>query len=85
MAELSNGTVWQSDASLDQRFAYISSERNGDNWNHYYGQDREFMYKYTSTNTLSNPGHPERFRPQPEPIRHLHLEMSRAECEHSWR
>jgi hypothetical protein len=66
MAELSNGTVWQSDASLDQRFAYIPSERNGTNWNHYYGQGREFMYKYTSTNTLSNPdGTPNGFAPDP--------------------
>ncbi len=64
MAVLGNGTVWQSDASLDQRFSYISSERQGDNWNKEYGQGREFMYKYTSTNTVSNPdGSPSGFAP----------------------
>jgi hypothetical protein len=64
MAELGNGTVWQSDASLDQRFQYIATERSGDNWNHEYGQGREFMYKYTSTNTVSNPdGSPNGFAP----------------------
>jgi hypothetical protein len=64
MAVLGNGTVWQSDASLDQRFSYVASERTGDNWNHEYGQGREFMYKYTSTNTVSNPdGSPNGFAP----------------------
>ena len=43
MATLDNGTVWQSDASMDQRFSYVSSERNGDNWSHDDGQGREFM------------------------------------------
>jgi hypothetical protein len=66
MAEIGNGSVWQADASLDQRFSYIPSERNGDNWNHYYGQAREFMYKYTSANTISNPdGTPNGFVPDP--------------------
>jgi ABC-type branched-subunit amino acid transport system substrate-binding protein len=64
MAELGNGTVWQADASLDQRFSYVNSERNGDNWSHDYGQGREFMYAYTSTNTVSNPdGTPNGFAP----------------------
>jgi hypothetical protein len=64
MSELGNGTVWQADASLDQRFAYVSSERGGDDWNHEYGQGREFIYKYTSTNTVSNPdGSPSGFTP----------------------
>jgi hypothetical protein len=64
MAVLGNGTVWQSDSSLDQRFSYVQSERSGDNWNHEYGQGREFMYKYTSTNTVSNPdGSPNGFAP----------------------
>jgi len=64
MATLGNGTVWQSDASLDQRFSYVQSERSGDNWNHEYGQGREFMYKYDSTNTVSNPdGTPNGFTP----------------------
>jgi hypothetical protein len=64
MAELGNGTVWQSDASLDQKFQYIATERAGDNWNHEYGQGREFMYRYDSTNTVSNPdGSPNGFTP----------------------
>jgi hypothetical protein len=66
MAQLSNGTIWQADASLDQRFSYAPTERNGNDWNHYYGQGREFIYKYTSTNTISNPdGSPNGFVPDP--------------------
>ena len=64
MATLRNGTVWQSDASLDQRFQYINTERTGNNWNKQYGQGREFMYRYTSTNTVANPdGSPSGFAP----------------------
>jgi hypothetical protein len=67
MAELGNGTVWQADSSLDQRFSYVQSERTGDNWNHDYGQCREFMYKYNSTNTTSNPdGSPNGFTSDPD-------------------
>jgi hypothetical protein len=66
MAEEDNGTVWQADASLDQRFAYTPAERTSDHWSHDYGQGREFMYKYTSTNTVSNPdGSPNGFQPDP--------------------
>jgi ABC-type branched-subunit amino acid transport system substrate-binding protein len=66
MAELGNGTVWQSDASMDQRFSYVPSERTGNNWNPDYGQGREFMYEYTSTNTVANPdGTPNGFTPDP--------------------
>jgi ABC-type branched-subunit amino acid transport system substrate-binding protein len=64
MATLGNGTVWKSDASLDQAFQYIQSERTGNNWNKELGQGREFMYKYNSTNTVSNPdGSPSGFEP----------------------
>jgi hypothetical protein len=64
MAQLGNGTVWKADSSLDQRFSYVPSERNGNDWSHDYGQGREFMYKYTSTNTVSNPdGSPVGFDP----------------------
>ncbi|HEX3829441.1 MAG TPA: ABC transporter substrate-binding protein [Sporichthyaceae bacterium] len=64
MAQLGNGTVWQADSSLDQRFSYVPSERSGNDWSHDYGQGREFMYKYTSTNTVSNPdGSPVGFDP----------------------
>jgi hypothetical protein len=49
---------------LDQRFAYTSTERAGNSWNHDWGQNREFMYQYTSTNTVSEPdGSPAGFAP----------------------
>ena len=32
MATLGNGTVWKSDASLDQKFVLRHSERQGTNW-----------------------------------------------------
>jgi hypothetical protein len=64
MQQLGNGDVYSADASLDQRFSWRQSERNGDNWNHEWGQGREFMYKYDSTNTVSNPdGSPNGFSP----------------------
>ncbi|HEY2831139.1 MAG TPA: ABC transporter substrate-binding protein [Sporichthyaceae bacterium] len=64
MAQLNNGDVYTADASLDQRFSYANSERNGDNWSHDMGQGREFIYKYTGTNTTSNPdGSPNGFAP----------------------
>jgi ABC-type branched-subunit amino acid transport system substrate-binding protein len=55
IAQLDNGTVWKSDASLDQRFSYVSAERTGNNWDHEMGQGREFIYKYVDQNTRSNP------------------------------
>ena len=55
MAALGNGTVWRSDASLDQRFSYATAERGAGGWSQDMGQGREFMYKYTSTNTVANP------------------------------
>jgi hypothetical protein len=64
MAQWGNGTVYSADSSLDQRFSYAQSERSGDNWNHEYGQGREFMYKYNGTNTVANPdGSPNGFEP----------------------
>ncbi len=67
MAVLGNGTVWQSDAGLDQRFQYIQSERFGNNWNSEYGQGREFIYKMETTNTSSNPdGTPNGWIPDPD-------------------
>ncbi|MDB5875788.1 MAG: transporter substrate-binding protein, partial [Ramlibacter sp.] len=64
IARLSNGTVWKSDASMDQKFAYVPAERVGYNWNPELGQGREYMYKYTSSNTVSNPdGSPAGFEP----------------------
>jgi ABC-type branched-subunit amino acid transport system substrate-binding protein len=67
MAQLSNGTVYEADATLDQRFAWTPTERYGQNWNSEWGQGREYMYKYTSTNTVSNPdGTPSGFEPDPD-------------------
>jgi hypothetical protein len=64
MAQLSNGDVYASDASMDQRFAWTRQERDSDNWSHDNGQGREFMYKYTSQNTVANPdGSPNGFLP----------------------
>ncbi len=64
MAQLGNGDVYASDASLDQRFSYTNGERYGNNWNKTWGQGREFMFKYTSTNTTANPdGSPSGFAP----------------------
>jgi len=66
IAQEGNGDVYASDASLDQRFAWAQSERFGSNWSHDYGQGREFMYKYSSSNTVANPdGTPSGFEPDP--------------------
>ena len=71
MAQLGNGDVYSSDSSLDQRFSWAKAERGGDSsnqtWNSNQGQGREFMYKYTSTNTVSDPnGTPSGFAPDPD-------------------
>jgi hypothetical protein len=64
MTQLGNGDVYASDASLDQRFSWRQSERTGDDWNHDWGQGREFIYKYLSANTVANPdGTPSGFEP----------------------
>ena len=71
MAQLGNGDVYAADASLDQRFTWTKSERGGSSadqtWNPEHGQGREFMYKYTSTNTVSDPnGTPSGFQADPD-------------------
>jgi ABC-type branched-subunit amino acid transport system substrate-binding protein len=67
MAALGNGAVWQTDSALDQRFSYVNSERYGENWDHNMGQGREFIYKYTSDYTVSNPdGTPNGWQPDPD-------------------
>jgi len=71
MAQLSNGTVWAADAAMDQRFSWAPAERltpnqikDGTLTNQNLGQGREFMYRYDSTNTVSNPdGSPNGFTP----------------------
>ncbi|MGQ0467063.1 MAG: ABC transporter substrate-binding protein [Sporichthyaceae bacterium] len=67
MATLGNGTVWKSDASLDQKFQYVATERHGNSWKRDLGQGREFMYKYENSNTKSNPdGTPNGWQPDPD-------------------
>jgi len=74
MSLLANGTVWNADASLSQRFSWKPSERlspddvkNGTLTNQDLGQGREFMHKYTSSNTVGNPdGSPNGFVPDPD-------------------
>ncbi|MGQ0466210.1 MAG: ABC transporter substrate-binding protein [Sporichthyaceae bacterium] len=71
LAALGNGTVWKTDASLDQRFSYTPAERGGNfgnqTWAKDMGQGREFMYKYTGSNTVSKPdGSPNGWAPDPD-------------------
>jgi ABC-type branched-subunit amino acid transport system substrate-binding protein len=71
MAQLANGDVYSSDASMDQRFSYSKAERGGSSehqtWNPNAGQGREFMYKYNGTNTTANPdASPNGFEPDPD-------------------
>jgi hypothetical protein len=71
MAELNNGSVWKTDASLDQKFSYIAAERGGNyenqTWSPAMGQGREFMYKYENSNTVSKPdGTPSGWQPDPD-------------------
>ncbi len=67
MAQLGNGTVWKSDASLDQQWSWNKEERFGSAWSPRNGQGREFMYKYESSNTVANPdASPSGFAPDPD-------------------
>jgi hypothetical protein len=64
---LGGGAGWKSDASLDQKFSYVPTERSGNSWNHDMGQGREFMYKMDSTNTTANPdGSSNGLQPDPD-------------------
>jgi hypothetical protein len=73
-AQLANGTIWNADADLSQRFSWKPSERltpddvkNGTKTDQNLAQGREFMYKYTSSNTVGNPdGSPSGFAPDPD-------------------
>ena len=71
MAQLANGRVYVSDASMDQRFSWTNAERGGaeenQTWDRDGGQGREFMYKLDSANTTSNPdGTPNGWVPDPD-------------------
>jgi hypothetical protein len=71
MAQLANGTVWVTDAALDQKFSWAPAERlspeqikSGALTDQSLANGREFMYRYDSTNTVSNPnGSPNGFVP----------------------
>jgi len=59
MAALGNGQVWKTDSDMDQQFSYTPSERRGSyddqTWSRGDAEGREFMYKYTGTNTTAKP------------------------------
>jgi hypothetical protein len=57
--------VWNADADMGQKFTYTRAER-GDSWRDDTGMGHEYMYKYTSANTISNPdGSPNGFELDP--------------------
>jgi hypothetical protein len=57
------GSFFQTDPSLDQKFWWNSNER----FNNAGGGRREFIYKYTSSNTVANPdSSPHGFAPDPD-------------------
>jgi ABC-type branched-subunit amino acid transport system substrate-binding protein len=68
MAVLGNDTVWKSDASLDQQWTWVKTERGAPGTGRPgLGQNREFMYKYADPNTVSNPdGTPNGWQPDPD-------------------
>jgi hypothetical protein len=64
-AALANGRVWNADSDLGQKFTYTRAER-GDSWRDDTAMGHEYMYKYTSANTVSNPdGSPNGFELDP--------------------
>jgi hypothetical protein len=66
MAQLGNGDTYRSESAMDQKFQYTPAERGG-NWSSENGQGREFMYKYSTSNTAANPdGSPNGFEPDPD-------------------
>jgi hypothetical protein len=70
IAQLSNGDVYASDASLAQQWAWTKAERSGSGtdqtWSPDNGQGHEYIYKYANTNTVSNPdGSPNGFEADP--------------------
>jgi hypothetical protein len=67
MAVLGNDKVWKADASLDQSFSWVQSERGAPGTGRAgLGQNREFIYKYEDPNTVSNPdGTPNGWKPDP--------------------
>jgi hypothetical protein len=62
IAQLSNGSIYATDATLDQRFSWKPEERlspdqvrAGTTTDQTLANGREFMYRYDSTNTVANP------------------------------
>src|SRR5262249_22271917 len=67
MAQLSNGDVYASDTSMDQKFSWERTERYGDSWSQNYVQGLYFIYMYNNSNTVGNPdGSPNGFAPDPD-------------------
>jgi ABC-type branched-subunit amino acid transport system substrate-binding protein len=68
MAVLGNDQVWKADASLDQQWTWVKSERGAPGTGRAgLGQNREFIYKYSDPNTVSNPdGTPNGWQPDPD-------------------
>jgi hypothetical protein len=68
MAVLGSDRTWKSDASLDQTWTWVKTERGAPGTGRPgLGQNREFIYKYDDPNTLSNPdGTPNGWRPDPD-------------------
>jgi hypothetical protein len=63
MAVLGSNRIWKSDASLDQSFSWRPAERH-DDYTGSLANGREFMYRYSSSNTVANPdGSPSGFTP----------------------
>ena len=72
------GTFWQTDAGLDQKFFWSA----GDRFNPASGGRREFIYKYTSSNTVANPdSSPHGFAPDPDKFE-IHDDQPVAEQQH---
>ncbi len=62
IAQLANGSIYATDASMDQKFSWKPEERltpdqvrSGTTTDQTLAQGREFMYRYDSTNTVANP------------------------------
>jgi ABC-type branched-subunit amino acid transport system substrate-binding protein len=68
MAVLGSDKTWKSDATLDQTWTWVKTERGAPGTGRPgLGQNREFIYKYDDPNTLSNPdGTPNGWKPDPD-------------------
>ena len=84
MATLGNGTVWKSDASLDQKFSYANTERQGSQLEPRHRPGTRVHVQVRELEHPVQPGrHAERLAARLRPVRHPHARLSRAksECE----